>query len=133
MAICPEKAKSMRTLISQPVAKLEKILVNDALAVLLDQNLTKQQYISIRDQTKNNLVSKIMKDQGSNFLIAELQYSDGFDGSWGHSNYKQGLAGPQKCDVDGSIFATTVTPLLMIDSSGNIKRYFTVMKSFKLL
>jgi len=55
LAICPEKAKSMRTLISQLVAKLEKIPVNDALALLLDQNLTKQQYISIRDQTKNNL------------------------------------------------------------------------------
>jgi len=33
-AMCPEKAKSMHTLISQPVAKLEKILFNDALAVL---------------------------------------------------------------------------------------------------
>jgi len=53
------------------------------------------------------------------FVVAELLLSYGFDGSSGHSNYKQGFAGPQKCDVDGSIFATTVTPLRMIDYRRN--------------
>jgi len=69
---------------------------------------------------QKKVVSKIRKDQGTTFLIAELLLSYGYDGSSGHSNYKQGFAGPQKCDVDGSIFATAETPLRMIDSSGNI-------------
>jgi len=43
LSICPEKAKYMRQAIMAPIKKPETLSSNEALALLLDQNLTKEQ------------------------------------------------------------------------------------------
>jgi len=46
--------------------------------------------------------------------------SYGFDGSTGQANYYQAYTNDQSQDADSSLFATTVMPLCLIDSSSNI-------------
>jgi len=50
LALSPEKAKPIRKVLSHPIAKPTKVS-----ALLLDQGLTKQQYVAIREQTKNHI------------------------------------------------------------------------------
>jgi len=57
-----------------------------------------------------------MKEQGTDFLAADLILSYGLDGSSGQSNYKQGYSSEQPFTADSYIFATTVTPLRLIDA-----------------
>lgn len=80
---------------------------------------------SLLDHTASRLVhlhaevvENIMEDQGTDFLMAELILSYGFDGSSGQANYKQKYM-EGKC-LDSNLFATTVTPLRLIDASKNI-------------
>jgi len=168
LALSPEKAKFIRKVLSEPIAKPTKVSANEALALLLDQGLTKQQYVAVREQTKNNIYPlykevadqkkncrpselqisetkaevplqnlldhtaariaslqeevflSLMKEQGTDFLAADLILSYGFDGSSGQSTYKQGYSSEQPFTADSSIFATTVTPLRLIDASTNI-------------
>jgi len=44
LSICPEKAQYMRQAIMEPIKKPETLCSNEAIAFLLDQNLTKVQY-----------------------------------------------------------------------------------------
>lgn len=54
-----------------------------------------------------------------NFLKADLIVSYGFDGSSGYSNYKQRFDEPSKSTgSELCLFATTITPLRIISSSG---------------
>jgi len=49
---CPQKAKAVRTALDAPIKKAKAISVNEALALLLDQRFTKEQYCAIKDQCK---------------------------------------------------------------------------------
>lgn len=144
---------------------------DEALALILDQGFTKEQYCAIRDEARyrkaeiyptykevaerkkvcrpaninitdtvakvalqdlldltiarivacqKDVIEAVMQRQQSDFLSAELVLSHGFDGSTGQANYNQSFTNSQSYNADSSLFATTVMPLRLIDSSNNI-------------
>jgi len=66
---------------------------------------------------QEDVVENILQGQGTEFLAADLILSYGFDRSSRQSNYNQRYSGGQSSGSDSSIFATTVTPLQLIDAS----------------
>lgn len=140
-----------------------------ALAYLLDNNFTKQQYLYTRYESKirNVDIYPLCKDQAAskikcrpncveiseentmvslqallphtakrivmmqkevleslmtnnnNLMEADLIVSYGFDGSSGYSNYKRRSVEPSSStDSELSLFATTLTPLRLLNSTG---------------
>jgi len=78
LALSPEKAKFIRKALSQPIAKPTKVSANESLAPPLAQGLTKQQYVAVREQTKNNIypLYKEVADEKKNCRPSELQISE---------------------------------------------------------
>lgn len=165
----PTRACKMRklahTVDNQPI----RFTANKALAFLLENNLTKEQYLNTRKgnkirnadiyplynevanskkscrpvgievnerqanvslqslltHTANRIVAMqkevivSLMTENINFLKADLIVSYGFDGSTGHSSYKQKFQEASTSDdSDYSLFATTMTPLRLVDSVG---------------
>lgn len=50
LAICPEKAKSLGKTFTIPIDTAKKVTSNEALALLLNENHSKDQYCGVRDQ-----------------------------------------------------------------------------------
>jgi len=61
-----------------------------------------------------------MKNQQATLSSAELILNYGLDGSTGQANYNQAYSNGQSNNDDSSLFASTVTPLRLIDSAGNV-------------
>jgi len=61
-----------------------------------------------------------MKNQQTTLSSAKLILSYGFDGSTGQANYNQAYSNGQPNNDDSSLFASSVTPLRLIDSAGNV-------------
>lgn len=160
----------MRKAVRDPAKKPEAVSPSEALALLLDQGLTKEQYFAIGAQSKKkkqcdiyplyqtvatenklchpdnftvseikaevslqslvahtasrlvhlhvDVVQRIMEDQPTDFLAAELILNYGFNGSSGQSSYNQKCMVGQALDLN--LFATTVTPLRLLDASRNV-------------
>lgn len=167
----PEKAKQVREGLTKPVDQPISASKDEALALILDQGLTKEQYCSIRDDIRKrnvdiypiyknvaeqkkqcrpgkinvsetvakvslqdllehtafrivtlqkDVIHGVLANQHTDFLSAELIVSYGFDGSTGQANYNQAYADKRSCNGDSCLFATTIMPLRLIDSSGNL-------------
>jgi len=171
LALSPTKAKTIRTFLSNSVKTYVRSTAEEALALILDQSLTKDQYCAIREDAKTrnayiyphykmvaekkkhcrpenititDTIAKValqdlldhttarivayqedtivtsMKNQQTTLSSAELILSYGFDGSTGQANYNQAYSNGQPNNDDSSLFASTVTPLRLIDSAGNV-------------
>lgn len=168
----PTRASKLRKLVS--TAAPVKLSADEALAFLLENNFSKEQYCNIRHESKirnydiyplykdlthskyncrpngvlvtekiakvplemllkhtaeriiklqSEVLSSIMERKQTDILYAELIVSYGFDSSSGYTNYKQQFqkAGSSQMS-DSSLLATTIIPLRLLESSGNILR-----------
>jgi len=61
-----------------------------------------------------------MKNQQTTLLSAEIILSYGLDGSTGQASYNQAYGNCQPNTDDSSLFASTVTPLRLIDSANTV-------------
>jgi len=69
---------------------------------------------------QEDVINNALVNQRTELLFAELIVSYGFDGSTGQGgSYNQAYGNKRSSDADSCLFATTVMPLRLIDSSRN--------------
>jgi len=97
----------------------ENITITDTIAKVALQDLLDHTTARIVAYQEDTIVTS-MKNQQTTLSSAELILSYGFDGSTGQANYNQAYSNGQPNNDDSSLFASSVTPLRLIDSAGNV-------------